>query len=99
MSSFSFDLPRGFVDDEMLWKAKGYFPGARLTVSGKQYDLMFYDPVRLRQDIESELDHAGLLFEPNPVIIQSVTRANMERGAALLVETGQVASLVARRAD
>jgi hypothetical protein len=55
--------------------------------------------VKTCQDIESELDHAGSFFEPNLVIIQSVTRANMERAAAFLVETGQVASLVARRAD
>jgi|SRR5580704_4082869 hypothetical protein len=99
MSHLLLDLPNDDFVDEVLWEAKGYFPGAQLTVSGKRYDLMFYDPVRLRQDVESELERGEVFFEPNLVIIQSVTRANMERAAALLVESGQVASLVARRAD
>jgi hypothetical protein len=94
MSSFSLDLPEDFAEYEWQAEVKGWFSGARLTVSGKQYHLTFYDPVRLGQEIESEFERGRVFFEPNLVIVQSVTRANMERAAALLVESNQVASLV-----
>jgi hypothetical protein len=64
MSRFSLDLPQDFSDEER-WEAKGWFPGARLTVSRKQYHLTFCDPVRLSQDIESEPGRGGVFFEPS----------------------------------
>jgi hypothetical protein len=94
MSRFLFDLPEEFADHELEVEAKGWFSGARLTVSGKQYHLTFYNPVRLGQEIESELERGGVFFEPNLVIVRSVTRTNMERAAALLAEPSRVASLV-----
>jgi hypothetical protein len=98
MSSFSFDLPQDFADFEGEVEAKGWLSGALLTASGKRHCLNFYDPVRLGQEIESELDRGGVFFEPNLVIVRSVTRANMERAAALLTESGQVASLLIHQA-
>jgi hypothetical protein len=94
MSNFSFDLPEDFADYAWEVEAKGWFPGARLTVSGKKYQLIFYEPVRLAQTIEGELEERGVFFEPNLVIVQSVTRPHMERAAAFLVESGQTNSLV-----
>jgi hypothetical protein len=52
MSSFSFDLPEDFADYTWEVEAKGWFAGARLTISGKEYQLIFYEPVRLAQTIE-----------------------------------------------
>ncbi|MGV8991377.1 MAG: hypothetical protein ACOH1Q_08255 [Thiobacillus sp.] len=93
MSSFSFALPSDFTDYEWEVAAKGYFSEARMTVSGKLYRLNFYDAVRLSQEISSDLDSSGVFFEPNLVIVRSVTRSDMERAAELLVQSGQVASL------
>jgi hypothetical protein len=93
MSSFSFDLPSDFADYEWEVTAKGCFFEARMIVSGKRYRLNFYDPVRLRQEIESELEGGGVFFEPNLVIVRLVTRSDMERAAEDLVQSGQVASL------
>ena len=93
MSSFSFALPSDFADYEWEVTAKGCFSEARMTVSGRHYRLNFYDAVRLGQEIESELGSGGVFFEPNLVIIRSVTRTDMERAAEHLVQSGQVASL------
>ena len=94
MSMFSFDLPADFAEYEWEVEAKGWFSDARLTVSGKQYRLNFFEPARLGQEIQDELERGRAFFEPNLVVVQSVTKANMERAAALLVELDQVASLV-----
>jgi hypothetical protein len=95
MSSFALVLPMDFDDYEMEVEAKGFFSEARLSSSGKRYRLIFYDPVRLGQEIESELQRGGPFFEPNLVVIQSVTKPNMERAVEALIESGQEAFLIA----
>lgn len=92
--NFSFDVPADFADYAWEVIAKGYYPAARMTVSGKQYRLNFYDAVRLNQEILSELEHGGVFFEPNLVVVPSVTREAMEHAAQQLVLSGHVASLV-----
>lgn len=93
MSSFSFALPADFADYEWEVTAKGCFSEARVTVSGKHYRLNFYDVARLGQEIESELERGGVFFEPNLLIVRSVTRSDMERAVEHLVQSGQVALL------
>jgi hypothetical protein len=94
MSQFSLGLPADFTDYEWQLESKGCFFGAWMIAGGKRYRLNFYDPVRLGQEIEDELNRGNVFFERNLVIVQSVTRANMERAAAYLVESGQATSLV-----
>ena len=94
MSGFSFALPADFAEYEWEVLAKCCFSEARMTVSGKHYRLNFYDTTRLSQEIESELERGGVFFEPNLVIVRSVTRLDMERAAEQLVQSGQVASLM-----
>ena len=93
MSSYSFALPSDFADYEWEVTAKGCFSGALITVAEKQYRLNFYDRTRLGQEIESELESGSVFFEPNLVIVRSVTRAEMERAAEQLAQSGLVASL------
>jgi hypothetical protein len=93
VSNFSFDLPAD--EREWEWESKGYYPGARLTVSGKHYSLNFYDPVRLGQEIQGEFERGLVFSEPNLVVIKSVTRADMEQAAEQLVQSGRLAFLVA----
>lgn len=93
MSSFELCLPADFADHEWEATAKGCFFNARLTFAGKSYQLSFYDAVRLAQEIESEFERGGVFFEPNLVIVPSVTRAEMERAVEQLVRSGQVSSL------
>lgn len=91
---FSFVLPSDFADYESEVTAKGCFSEARMTFSGKDYRLNFYDAARLGQEIESELERGVVFFEPNLVVVRSVTKSDMERAAEQLVQSGQVASLM-----
>jgi hypothetical protein len=93
MSSFMLDLPADFADYEWEVEAKGWFV-ARLAASGRQYLLNIYDPVRLGQTIEDDLKSGRVFFEPNLVVVETVTRANIERAATLLIESGWLANLV-----
>ncbi len=93
MPSFSFALPPDFSDYEWEVTAKGCFSEGWLSVAGKRYRLNFYDVVRLGQEIESELENGCVFFEPNLVIVRSVTRTEMEMAVEQLVQSGLVESL------
>ena len=94
MSSLSLALPADFDEYEWEVTSKGYFSDARITVADRHYRLNFYDPVRLNQEIESEFGRGAIFFEPNLLVVQSVTRSNMERAVELLMKSGQVGSLI-----
>ena len=94
MSDFSLDVPPDFSDYEWETEAKGWFSLSLLIVAGKRYRLNFYDPMRLRQEIEDTLAKGKAFFEPNLVVVQSVTRANMESAAARLAQSPELAFLV-----
>ena len=93
MSSFSLVLPADFADYEWEIEAKGCFFRARMIVAGKHYSLNFYDAVRLGQEIKDELERGGVFFEPNLVVVRSVTKAEMGKAAERLVQSGLVAAL------
>ncbi len=93
MLSYSFALPLDFADYEWEVTAKGHFSEAQLTVAGKHYRLNFYDAARLSQEIESELERGGVFFEPNLIIVRSVTRAEMEHATEQLIQSSLIASL------
>ena len=95
MSSSALVFPEDFDDYGWEVEAKGWFEGAILSASGKRYRLHFFGPGRLRQEIEDELRERGVFFEPNLVVVSSVTRANMERAAEFLTQSGQIDSLIA----
>jgi hypothetical protein len=82
--------------DDAPWHDKGYFR-AQLIYMGQTYTLTFYDPGRLAQDIEAELETTGFFFEENLVIVREITREILESTARELVETGQVNQLVPSR--
>jgi hypothetical protein len=88
-------FPAGFDDYASEVEAKGWFADATLTIVGKKYRMCFYDPVRLSQEIEAELQRGKLFFEANLVVVQSVTRQNMESAVAALIRSGNVSALVA----
>ena len=81
--------------DDYAWEveAKGWFSGAVLSVAGKDYPLNFYDPVRLSQSIEDELERGSSFCEPNLIVVRAVTRSQMEGAVRDMVKSGQVGSL------
>lgn len=91
MSSGSWELvlPE-WVDDIHAGEveAKGVLRGAVLKLDGRSLDLVFYDPVRLAQDVLEE-HRAGRVFfyEERLVVVPSVTRAHMESAAGEITAT------------
>ena len=57
----------------------------------------FYDAARISQEIEGELGNRGVFFEPNLVIVRSLTKAEMELAVEQLMRSGFSASLVPTR--
>lgn len=94
MTTYTLTFPDDFDDFEWEVKSKGWFGDAKLNLLGKQYRLNFYDPVRLGQEIESELHRRTAFFEPNLVVIQSVTRSAMKSAVEILVRSGGADLLV-----
>jgi hypothetical protein len=81
--------------DEMLQaelSSKGYCTGITVTFpNGRSHVLDFYDPVRLSQDIESELPHQQCVTLPNfTVIIPDVTVESMIDIVQHLIDTKQL---------
>jgi len=93
MSEFSFVLPEDFADYEREVEVKGYFFGTIMIVAGKRYSLNFFDPARLSLQL-NELEEGGMFFEPNLVVVKSVTGSHMEEAARQLAESDQVKFLV-----
>jgi hypothetical protein len=93
MSSYSFALPSDFADYDWEVAAKGCFSAAMMTVAGKQYRLNFYDAMRLSQEIEGALESGRVFFEPNLVVIRSVTKEEMAKAVEQLVQSGLALSL------
>src|SRR5690349_18485856 len=85
MSDYLLTFAERFDDDAWEIEAKGWYPGATLTCSGKTYRLIFYDPFRLAQEIEDELRNGCVFFEPNLVIVPSVTRQCMQEANIVFV--------------
>ena len=69
MTNYTLTFPDDFDDYEWEVRSKGWFGDAKLKLLGKEYRLNFYDPVRLGQEIESELHRRTAFFEPNLVVI------------------------------
>jgi hypothetical protein len=97
VTNYSLVFPQGFDDYAAEVEAKGWFGEASLTFAGRQHPMTFYDPGRLRQEVEDEIQRGRVFFEPNLVVVASVTRQNMERAVAMLIASGEVASLSAER--
>lgn len=94
MPDFSLELPADFADYEWEVEAKGWFSQPRINASRKRYLLNFYDPARLARAINDELERGRVFFEPNLVIVQSITRTSMEQAVALLMESGELTNMV-----
>lgn len=95
MTDNSLVFPEGFDDYAFEVEAKGWFLGATFAFLGKKHRMTFYDPVRLRQAIEKELQRGSVFFEPNLVVVSSVTRQNMEKAVRALIQSGEVSALSA----
>src|SRR5947209_18541977 len=67
--------------------ARGYLSDVIVQVEdGSRYQLFFYDPVRLEQDLASE--GQGYLAEPNMIVMPEVTTENIRNAVQALWRAG-----------
>jgi hypothetical protein len=90
---FQLVLPNDF--DEYAWEveSKGWF-NAIAEFDGNRYQISFYDPTRLSQDIEDELDENPIFYESNLLVVKSVDRSNMEKAVEYVANTGKYIGMI-----
>jgi hypothetical protein len=72
------NLPDGY--DEYDWRdveAKGWLESAKVWRDGREYSVAFYDPVRLAQEVASDLSRGRYFSAERLLVVPSVTVENM----------------------
>lgn len=71
-------------------EAKGYRSNVWAELAnGDRYEIVFYDAVRLAQDLADE----NCIAEPGLIVVESVTQGNMQAAIERLAEEGYFDSL------
>lgn len=72
-------------------EAKGWYDGAVVKDGRARFSIHFRDPVRLRQDVEADLELDGIsLIGQNCVLVPSITRDAMLDAIQRLADRGFV---------
>ena len=87
MPEHELELPEDFAEYEYEYEAKGYLAGARILRGGEHAQVVFYDPVRLAQDIEDELAAGNCPAYPNLVVVPEITKQSITRAVESLAES------------
>jgi hypothetical protein len=83
-------LPRDFDDYGWEVEAKGWFAAASVEFDGIMIELLFYDPTRLKREIEEALSKNRVFFESNIIVVSSVNRDSIEASVKFLYESGEL---------
>jgi hypothetical protein len=69
---------------------KGWYNGLTVELEGgSQYEIIFYDPIRLSQDLETEIQQGGLFIaDPRMVIVGEINEASMREAIIELYRKG-----------
>ncbi len=70
-------------------ECKGWLPGVELMLNDQIYQLTFYDPVRLAQDLADDIQSGKIaIVEKGLMVIPSITKENIIRAINQAVEEG-----------
>jgi len=69
---------------------KGWYNGLTVELEGgSQYEVFFYDPVRLSQDLESEVQQGNrYLAEPGMIVVPEINEISMREAIVALFKQG-----------
>jgi hypothetical protein len=93
MSNITLQFPPGFEDYDWEVEAKGWLPGVVAVIEDRRYTLTVYDSARLAQDVDDVLKEGRAFFEPNLVVVASVTRESVASAIQEIVQTGRLVDL------
>lgn len=77
-------LPPDFTERAAEVEAKGVLWDAHIVRDGKQVPVTFYDPVRLAQDIDADIDFQRAFITRRLIVVQRVTIEEMSRAVTNL---------------
>lgn len=97
MINYKLELPDDFDDYAWEVESKGWFSGATALFGGRRFELVFYDPARLSQDIKDELDEGVAFLERNLLVVKSVDRNHMEKAIEFIARTGKYIDMVEKQ--
>jgi len=82
MDAFTLHWPTDYDGQAWEWEAKGFYLGLEVRVASGTFRPVFYDPVRLAQDLEAgtEIDQERL------IVVKRVNRGEMETAILALAE-------------
>jgi hypothetical protein len=92
--TYEIEWPEGFDDHDWEVEAKGWLQGTIAVIGQCRYQISFYDPTRLAQEIADEFRRGVMFFERSVVVVPSVTRAHMNAAVEVLATTGKHRDLV-----
>ena len=79
-------------DEQAAYEAegRGYLSHAFVELcDGSRYPVVFYDPVRLQQDLDDEVAAGNpFIAEPGMVVVPDVTLENMKKAVTKLFQEG-----------
>ena len=89
---WSIALPDDFGDDYDWREAetRGVVLCAEFAHGDRRFPVIFFDPVRLSQSVESELTTYTLCYEPNVIVVPTLNRESAERAVAQHAQHGQL---------
>lgn len=88
MEQYTLKWPEDFEAYSGEIESKGWFVGLEIVIEEKTLRPVFYDPVRLSQDVDEEISTAGFFLEPCLIVVRQVTRETIERTVAELAKSG-----------
>jgi hypothetical protein len=95
MVDYQLVIPDDFDDYSWEVESKGWFNGAMAIFEGVHYRVVFYDPIRLAQEIEDELKENSVFFESNRLVVNAVNRKHMEKAIEVMANTEKYKNMVA----
>ncbi|MEH6629954.1 MAG: hypothetical protein V7776_03975 [Halopseudomonas aestusnigri] len=90
MPNFEIHFSTDFSEYEWEIEAKGWYGDLPVTWRGKLYMLNFFDPVRLNQDLQGELEQNSIALLLNTVIIDRLTKNGITEAVSKLVNSGEL---------
>ncbi|VWB09768.1 hypothetical protein BLA6993_00281 [Burkholderia lata] len=73
---------------EFEHEEKGFLEGVLVTSEEGDITLNFYDAARFAQDATDGVRDNGFFYMPNVVVVESVSRRNIEAAAQRIVDGG-----------
>jgi hypothetical protein len=91
--TYSVILPSDF--DEYGWEVekRGWFDSISVESDGLLINLSFYDPARLKQEIEDAISGNRIFFERNITVVSVANRDSIEAAVKFLYESGELGRL------